>query len=126
MPRWTKQEHEYIDILRNRLSQELAASPQYPEVMGDRKFVRFLRGHNHDLEKVYNLMKKYLQWRIDNKVNDIRTNIVERGFDHPLRFPKGETILKLIPQLVVLPEAMDKTNSPICVEQYNFIPSEVY
>lgn len=126
MTRWTAQEHECIAILRERLKEQLADSPQFPEVVGDRKLVRFLRGHNHDLEKVHGMMRNYLQWRKDNKVNEIRTNIVERGFDHPLRFPKGEIILKLIPQLVVLPEALDKTGSPICVEQYNFVPSEVF
>lgn len=126
MTRWTTEEHRLLDILKERLKEELAASPQFPEVVGERKLVRFLRGHNHDLEKVYGMMKDFLQWRKDNHINDIRTNIVQNGYDHPLRFPKGEIILKLIPQLVVLPEALDKTGSPICVEQYNFVPAEVF
>jgi hypothetical protein len=126
MTRWTAEEHQLLAILKDRLKTELASSPQYPEVVGERKLVRFLRGHNHDLEKVYGLMKAFLQWRIDHDINEIRKNIVENGCDHPLRFPKGETILKLIPQHVVLPEAQDKVGSPICVEQYNFVPSDVF
>jgi hypothetical protein len=126
MTRWTAQEHEALDILKGRLKEQLAASPQYPEVVGERKMIRYLRGHNHDVEKVCGMMANFLQWRIDKNVNEIRKDIVERGCDHPLRFPKGEIILKLIPQLVVLPEAQDKLGSPICVEQYNFIPSEVF
>jgi hypothetical protein len=126
MTRWTAQEHEALDTLKSRLKDQLAASPQYPEVVGERKMIRFLRGHGHDVEKVCGMMANFLQWRIDKNVNEIRKDIVERGCDHPLRFPKGEIILKLIPQLVVLPEALDKMGSPICVEQYNFVPSEVF
>lgn len=72
------------------------------------------------------MMEKFLKWRVDNKVDEVRANIVEKGCDHPLRFPKGELILKLIPQLVILPYATDKLGCPICVEQYNFIPAEVF
>lgn len=126
MPRWSTQEQECIDILKSRLSNELAASPQYPEIVGERKMVRFLRGHNFDIEKVYNMMVNFFKWRIDNNVNDIRTNIVERGFDHPSKFPKGDVILSLIPQLIIVPNAFDKLGSPLCVEQYNFVPSEVF
>lgn len=126
MPRWTQQEQECVDILKSRLKDELAASPQYPEVVGERKMVRFLRGHNFDVEKVYKMMVDFFKWRIDNNVNEIRTNIVERGFDHPLKFPKGEVILSLIPQLIIVPDALDKLGSPICVEQYNFTPSDVF
>ena len=88
--------------------------------------IRFLRGHNFDIDKVSNLMTNFFKWRIDNKVDEIRTNIVERGMDHPLKFPKGELILSLIPQLILVPNAQDKLGSPICVEQYNFTPSEVF
>lgn len=126
MTRWTAEEHRLLAVLKDRLKEELAASPQYPEVVGERKLVRFLRGHNHDVDKVYGLIKTFLQWRIDNNVNEIRTNIVQNGCDHPLRFPKGDIILKHIPQHIVLPEAMDKFGCPICVEQYNFTPSEVF
>lgn len=126
MPRWTVHEQQCIDIMKERLKDQLAASPQYPEVVGERKMIRFLRGHGHDVDKVTTMMSNFLKWREDNKINEIRTDIVERGYDHPLRFPKGDVILSLIPQLVILPNAMDNTGSPICVEQYDFVPSEVF
>jgi len=126
MPRWTLQERECIGILKTSMKEQLDASPQFPEIVGERKMIRFLRGHNFDIEKVTTLMANFLKWRIDNKVDEIRTNIVERGMDHPLKFPKGELILSLIPQLILVPHAQDKLGSPICVEQYNFTPSEVF
>jgi len=126
MPRWTDLEQDCVNVLKDQLKDELAASPQYPEIVGERKMIRFLRGHNFDVNTVYIKMVNYLKWRVDNNVNEIRTNIVERGYDHPLKFPKGELILSLIPQLIIVPNGTDKQGCPICVEQYNFTPSEVF
>jgi hypothetical protein len=125
MPRWNQKETECIRIVQERLKHELAASPAYPEVVGERKIIRFLRGHDYVIDKVCELMGKFLQWRIDSKVNDIRKHIVEGGADHPLKFPKGELILSLIPSLVLAPDALDSEGAPICVDQYNFSPNEV-
>lgn len=125
MPRWSAHEQQCIDHVREKLAKELAESPQFPEVVGDRKIIRFLRGHDYHLEKVCGLMKKFLHWRKDHHVNEYRTNIIENGFDHPKRFPKGELIQTLIPQLVIAPDAMDDHQCPICVDQYNFTPSEL-
>jgi hypothetical protein len=125
MPRWSAKEATGIAIVRARLADALAGSPNYPEVVGDRKIVRFLRGHDYNIEKVVELFDKFLTWRRINKVNDIRQDIVERGLDHPLRFPKGDIILSLISQLVIDPGALDVCGSPICVEQYNFSPTKV-
>ncbi len=125
MPRWNKQESDCIAQVKNRLHDQIAQSPAYPEVVGERKIIRFLRGHDYDIEKVCGLMSNFLKWRIDSKVDDIRKHIVEGGADHPLKFPKGELILRLIPQLVLAPDALDIEGAPICVDQYNFSPHEV-
>lgn len=71
------------------------------------------------------MMSRFLQWRRDNNVDKIRQDIVEGGMDHPLKFPNGEKILGLIPQLVITPDAFDKMGAPICVDQYCFSPEEV-
>lgn len=125
MPRWSQKETDCIAQVRERLKDAIAKSPNYPEVVGDRKIVRFLRGHDYNMDKVCELMGKFLQWRIDNHVNDIRKSIVEGETDHPLKFPKGELILQLVPGLTLAPDALDKEGSPICVDQYNFSPSDV-
>lgn len=126
MPRWSKQEQAHIDTVRHRLSAQLQESPAYPEVVGDRKIVRFLRGHDYAVDKVCNLMSNFLKWRKDKNVDEIRRNIVEGGMDHPVKFPKGDVIVGLVPQLVIAPDALDVCKAPICVEQYNFVPSEVF
>jgi hypothetical protein len=99
MPRWSLEEQRHIAAVRDRLQDLLTASPQYPEVVGDRKIVRFLRGHSYDVEKVVGMMSNFLKWRKEKGVDQIRMNVVEGGADHPLRFPKGELILSLIPQV---------------------------
>jgi hypothetical protein len=125
MPRWSSKEQECINTIRSRVSDLLRDAPAYPEVVGDRKIIRFLRGHDYNLDKVTELYRKFLNWRRTNKVDEIRTNIVENGMNHPTKFPKGELILSLIPQLPIAPDALDKTGSPLCVEQYNFSPANV-
>ena len=125
MPRWDPVESEEIFRVRELCREELQESPNYPEVVGDRKILRFLRGHGHNVEKAAAMLRKFLSWRKEFGVNEIRRSIVEGGLDHPLKFPNGEKILRLIPQLIITPHAFDKSGSPICVEQYNFSPAEV-
>ncbi len=125
MPRWNQEESACLSAVKARLSEQIAAVPAYPEVVGDRKIIRFLRGHGYAVDKVCDLIINFLKWRVDNKVDDIRKHIVEGGADHPLKFPKGELILSLIPQLVLAPDALDSEGALICVDQYKFSPSEV-
>jgi hypothetical protein len=122
MPRWTPQEHAEIAIVRTRLADLLAASPNFPEVVGDRKIIRFLRGHDHNVDKVCDLYGKFLVWRKECNVDEIRRNIVEGGMDHPLKFPKGEIIQSVMPALIIAPDSQDSYGCPIVVDQYNFSP----
>ena len=82
-------------------------------------------------------MGNYLKWRKEKGVDEMRKNIVEGGMDHPLKFPQGEKILALVPQLVLaapgtgIEGAMDKMGAPICVDQckdrnYVHVPSSCY
>lgn len=125
MPRWSLEEHKEIEVVRERLADLIAASPPFPEVVGDRKIIRFLRGHDHNIEKVCELYGKFLRWRRDCGIDEIRRDIVERGMDHPTKFPKGDLIQALIPGLVIAPDAQDNMGCPIVVDQYNFSPGEL-
>lgn len=125
MPRWSLEEHEEIKIVRERLADLLQASPPFPEVIGDRKIIRFLRGHDHNIDKVCELYGKFLRWRKECDIDHIRSDIVEGGVDHPTKFPRGELIQSLIPALVIAPDAQDCLGCPIVVDQYNFSPSEL-
>ena len=100
--------------------------PQFPEVVGDRKILRFLRGHDYDIDKVTMMMTKFLEWRRENKVDDIRQHILLGGRNKPTDFPRAEVILELVPQIVLCSYARDKANSPISIEKFNFLPSVVF
>eukprot|EP01031_Cornospumella_fuschlensis_P036109 gene36109-43787_t len=125
MPRWSAKETELISIVRERLRPHFAESAPYPEVTGDRKIVRFLRGHEYNVDKVCDLFVKFLKWRKDNKVDEIRDNIVMHGCNHPSKFPKGALINTLIPQIVLDHQVQDNQGCPLCVETYSFSPTEV-
>lgn len=125
MGRWSAQETELLSQLRKRLGKVLTECPQYPEVVGDRKLLRFLRGHEYNLDKASEMVIKFLNWRKENNVDAIRESIVNGGIDHPSKFPLGVKILTLIPQVVLATDAFDCMGAPICVEQYNFSPSKV-
>lgn len=114
-----------MKVIRERLADLLKDAPPFPEVVGDRKIIRFLRGHDHNIDKICDLYGKFLMWRKEAKVDEIRNNIVEGGLDHPLKFPKGELIMHLIPSLAIAPDALDNLGCPIVVDQYKFHPHEV-
>jgi hypothetical protein len=125
MVRWTEQETQAITEFRGRLGSLLTHRPQYPEIVGDRKLLRFLRGHEFNMDKVVELYSKSLKWRHDNKIDEIRMKIVAGGYDHPTKFPHADKIFARMPHIVIAPFARDKTGSPICLDQYSFSPSEI-
>ena len=99
--------------------------PQFPDVVGDRKLLRFLRGHDHNVDKVCEMVTNFLTWRDDNSIDEIRERILRGGVTHPAKFPHGELILRMVPQVVIAFDACDKFGSPVCVEMYNFSPAAV-
>ena len=124
MPRWSRSEQLEIAQVRENLKDALAASPQYPEVVGDRKVLRFLRGHGHNVAMATKMYGNFLRWRKEFKVDAMRDNIIN-GMDHPIKFPQGKIILGLIPSIIITHDVFDKTGAPVCVDQYKFKPAEV-
>ena len=74
-PRWSLEEQTKLSEMRLVLEAELAAVPQYLEVVGDRRLLRFLRGHNYDLKKATLMYRKFLKYRKDYRVDSIRDRI---------------------------------------------------
>jgi hypothetical protein len=66
------------------------------------------------------MIRRFLEWRVANNVDEVRTDIVQRGMNSPYKFPSGKKILKLIPQLVISTNVMDRTGAPVSVETYDF------
>ena len=121
--KWGSQEVEMIQHVRNILGDELLSRPQFPEVVGDRRILRFIRGYG-SVEKASKMMSKFLKWRIENNVDKIRQDIVYNGKNHPKLFPHGQVILKLVPQIIIS-KRRTKNGSLISTETFNFSPKEV-
>lgn len=58
-------------------------------------------------------------------MDKIRHDILSGTCNHPSRFPNGEKILRLIPQIVIDHDIRDTFGCPIVFEQYDFRPAEV-
>jgi hypothetical protein len=59
--RWSSQEHEQLPELRRRLAADIAECKPFPEVIGDRGLIRFLRGHGHSIDKATEMFGNYLR-----------------------------------------------------------------
>lgn len=124
MPRWNKEDTDAIAEVRTRCADLLKDQPPYPEVVGDRRLLRFIKGHPESIDKAIEMYGNFLSWRKEFKVNEMRENIL-KDMDHPTKFPGAETILRLIPTISIAFNALDKSGAPICVDQYDFNPAEI-
>ncbi len=97
----------------------------YINCIGDRRLLRFLRGQQHDIEKATKKYKIFMEFRKSRNLDKIRNEIVYGGLNCPTKFPKGQLILKLVPQIIILPFTYDILGQPLVVEQFDFRPGEV-
>jgi len=123
--RWSTEEQNFLDALRSEVKEDLEKAHQVPDVVGDRRLLRFARGHAMDLNKVSEMYRKHLSWRKEKNVDKVRDDIVLHGINHPSKFPHAEAILKHVKQVIISATGVDKKGSPICVENYTFSPAAV-
>ena len=71
------------------------------------------------------MMSKFLNWRLEKGVDDIRQQIVIGGKNRPELFPKGDIISRLVKSVILTPYNCDHDGHPIVVDQYDFNPNEV-
>lgn len=82
-------------------------------VIGDRHMLRYIRGKSYNLDEACRLFAQTLLWREDYGVDEIRHDILYNGVNSPLKFPKGDVILELAPQIVVSANALDNLGRPL-------------
>lgn len=63
-----------LKITDDRIYGELDPLP-FPEVVGDRKLLRFLHAHNRKVSKAVDAYMKFLVWRKENNVDVVRQDI---------------------------------------------------
>lgn len=126
--RWSEVEENALRVVRERLADQIREAPQFPEVVGDRRIIRFYCGtpKRHDLEECVSMYSKFLKWRKERGVDRIREDIVYGGKNSPLLFPHGEKIIRMAPQIVLTANATDKLEHPVALELFEFSPSEVF
>ncbi|CAM9169952.1 unnamed protein product, partial [Phaeothamnion confervicola] len=120
--RWEEQDAELLMEMKVILAEDLRQSPPFPEVVGQRCMLRFLRGHKRDVGRAAAMMARMLQWRRDNGVDAIRQDIVLNKLYHPSLFPFGETVMKHYPFMMASPLCTDAKGNPLSYEGYSFSP----
>lgn len=123
--RWSEKEEIKLYQMRIALGGLLSNRKQLPDVVGDRRLLRFLRGHGFDMEKTCRMFSKFLKWREDNKVDDIRDDILYGGYKSVLDFPSARKIMTLVPQIILAHDARDYFGNPIGIESFSFDPVKV-
>ena len=122
--RWSEEETEAITKMREILIDDINSVDQNVEVVGDRCFIRFYRGHECDVDTACEYMRNYLAWRKDNNVDKIRKNIVYDGYNDPTKFPHADVILRIMPQTICNTSMRDKHGRPLTIFRMNFSISE--
>lgn len=121
--RWSDEETQLLASMREQLGDKLTSRRQLPDVVGDRRLLRFLRGHGKNVDKACEMFSKFLAWRDENKVDEIRDAILRDPCVD--RFPHAEKILALVNQIVVAHDAPDNFGNLMCFENFSFDPDAV-
>ena len=109
------QQASALEIMRRELADELQKAPQFPELVGDRRLLRFLRGHKFDIATACKMMKAMFAWRRDNNIDEIREKI-DKGKMTPDQFPCYDKIVPFYPFMFDM-EHKDKLGHPLNFER---------
>ena len=124
--RWSESEEESLRKMRTALADEIASFPPFPDLVGDRKLIRFLRGRSGNVTEAIAMYGDFLKWYKDNGMIEIRHKILYENINNPYKFPYGRTIIELGPQIVIAPTLLNKKGHPLVVETFDFNPADVF
>jgi hypothetical protein len=116
--RWSDEDTALLSAMREQLGDKLSKRRQLPDVVGDRRLLRFLRGHGRNVNKACEVFTKFLTWRDENNVDDVRDYILQNPCVDD--FPHANKILSFVSQIVIAHDALDYNGHPICFENYSF------
>ena len=75
--RWSAEEERKLRRMKELLQGDLAGVPQYPDVTGDRRLLRFLRARTLHVDKAVDLFRRFLAFRREHEVDAIHERICE-------------------------------------------------
>eukprot|EP00947_MAST-08B_sp_MAST-8B-sp1_P001292 g1292.t1 len=96
--------------IRAAAAEDLAGVQPFPEVVGDRRILRFLRGHKFVMATAIEYYTNMLKWRKEHGIDEIRTALVEKAMG-PDDFPFAAKIGAVVP--VIVRYGHDKEGRPI-------------
>jgi hypothetical protein len=126
MGRWNPKEAAALNQLKILIKVEHEHYLNFPDVGGERRLMRFLRGRNLNVELAAQEFIAFVKWRKDNNIDDVRSDILYGGKNNPTLFPHADVMLRLLPQIVIAPFNFDKIGQPLCLEIYSFDPNALF
>jgi hypothetical protein len=102
------------------IEQKLMDRPQYTDVVGDRRMLRFLEAEDYNIDLSAERVNVFLNYRDENKVDDIRNEILFTPLTNPGQFPCAEKILGLTGHDIIAPDCTDAAGNPLATEYYAF------
>ena len=121
---WSSDETRKLAEMRQRLQPLLSRRRQLPDVVGDRRLLRFLRGHK-TVDKACEMYTKFLKWRDENDVDSIRDDVLYGGMMSQYDLPAARKIFSLLPQTMISADALDLCGNPVALESFSFQPETV-
>ena len=132
--RWCPVDTESLSKLRRALYSDnnnsdnialLNSQPPYPEVVGDRRLLRYIKAAKYDINAAKESYLNTLRFRKQYNVNEIRNDIVFGGKNCPINFPNGSKILSYFKTIVLSVNHRDVDGNPISYEDFSSSPSRL-
>jgi hypothetical protein len=124
MSRWLPDEELALAEIRQKLKKEISEQLPFPEVVGDRRLLRFYNGNERKTTKAIEAYRKFLEWRKTVHADQVRQDILYGNAKSPMKFPAGAKIIKIAPQIVFTANATDRLGQPLVVETFDFSPKD--
>eukprot|EP00419_Tripos_fusus_P025495 CAMPEP_0172715000 /NCGR_PEP_ID=MMETSP1074-20121228/67290_1 /TAXON_ID=2916 /ORGANISM="Ceratium fusus, Strain PA161109" /LENGTH=498 /DNA_ID=CAMNT_0013539531 /DNA_START=70 /DNA_END=1563 /DNA_ORIENTATION=- len=112
----TQEEASLIVALRRELAKDLAAAPQFPELIGDIRLLRTLRAMDHDVGNAAKAFRRHLLIRRHYNIDEKRQQLAREwggrlwelsGAD----LPNGNIICRYIPETIIF--SVGKSGDPV-------------
>ncbi|CEM03539.1 unnamed protein product [Vitrella brassicaformis CCMP3155] len=117
-------EEDIINVanMKHRLADVLSQLPEFPELKGDIRLLRFLRGYMNNLDDAESAYRAHIEWREQNGVDEIRQDVAAR-IGCPEEVPGYQEVVKYLPLNQALRDEKgeylrDKKGNLLAIDRY--------